>query len=197
MAENFLLKKYSPIGASARHDNAPAIHSYRTPDTLAEVKATGYFDEIRGKLAMNDWIYVISAESGTAEFAWIMVESDGVHVGIKNFVNGSNAGLDYVVGDIVEIPLETQKAAGLLIFEGRVPTIRIDAVNGSGAVTGSSFIDHGDFEPDSIPVVFALTNIPTKFVSRVGAGAPNDALTATIALQSKQIAMYVQDINAA
>lgn len=77
---SFIENDFSPAGAQARRGVVPQMHSYTTPDTLATVKASGYFDDIFTLLSPNDGI--------------MLAENTGVSVGMHFiFVSAITAGV--------------------------------------------------------------------------------------------------------
>ena len=45
--------------------NAPSIHAYTTPDTIATANTSGYFNELSATLAIGDLIYLVTSNGGT------------------------------------------------------------------------------------------------------------------------------------
>lgn len=84
MAE-FILKHFQPVGASARSgapsldgagaviaqpgSNAKAAWVYGSDDTIAEIQAAGYFNEIRDLVNPNDAI-LIAGDGANRELRW-------------------------------------------------------------------------------------------------------------------------------
>jgi len=56
----FTQETFAPVGANST--NAPAIFSYRTPDTLADIQATGYFAPKVDQLNEGDLILVNASD---------------------------------------------------------------------------------------------------------------------------------------
>ncbi len=67
----FLLDNFSPVGAQSRRGAAPQMFSYKSADTLATIVATGYFNELRKQVEVNDSIMVASSTGGTVAFTLI------------------------------------------------------------------------------------------------------------------------------
>lgn len=72
---------FSPVGAVSK-GNAPAIYSYTTTETLAQVKASGYFDNgstantgMRNVLKANDIIMLITETGGTPSMDIIKIDA--------------------------------------------------------------------------------------------------------------------------
>ena len=82
MAE-FTLDTFSTIGGQSRRGNALQSFSYSTPDTLTEVKASGYFDELTGLLSADDQITVAVETGGAVKYAIIFVQDAGLPVTIR------------------------------------------------------------------------------------------------------------------
>lgn len=59
----FVLEDFKPGDATG---NAPAIHSYTTPDTIATANTSGYFNNISAILSVGDLIYLWTSTGGTA-----------------------------------------------------------------------------------------------------------------------------------
>jgi len=62
MANEFIADNFSPVGGFHGEDRADnetgiAVFSYITADTLAQVKAAGYFNDLRDKVHQGDVIY--------------------------------------------------------------------------------------------------------------------------------------------
>jgi len=70
---SFIRNDFSPAGAQARRGVVPQMHSYTTPDDLATIKAAGYFDEIAGLLARDDWIMTVTDTGATKIYTIIFV----------------------------------------------------------------------------------------------------------------------------
>lgn len=56
----FIRANFQPIGGQSRPGigGAPAMWSYKTADTVAQVRVIGYFNEIRNLLQIGDLIYL-------------------------------------------------------------------------------------------------------------------------------------------
>jgi len=82
---SFIRKNFSPAGAQSRAGGVPQVHSYTSPDSLATIKASGYFPRTSAdpKLNMlgiffpNDWINVSHDTGGLFGFAIIFILNDG------------------------------------------------------------------------------------------------------------------------
>ena len=59
-------KNFSPVGAQARAGSVPSLWTYTTPDTLATIKATGYFNALRNRVYKDDVVITITSNGGTA-----------------------------------------------------------------------------------------------------------------------------------
>lgn len=62
----FTIATFSPVGAQARSGNVPSIYTYTTPDTLATIKAAGYFNSLRDQVYKDDVVITITSNGGTA-----------------------------------------------------------------------------------------------------------------------------------
>lgn len=190
----FLASGFSPMGGTARYFTAPAVHTYRTNDSLATVKADGYFDEIKGVPVAQDWIYVCTDVDTTPKFAFIFIESDGVVVGIGTLALVAAGGTGYTIGDIVNLPMTKAAANGLFVIRRTV--VRVVSVGGGGVVTGVLFMDYGSFKTTSLGRVMGsdLNGVATEVVSATG--TPSGTLTLNVLLQSLSVTTYPDDIIA-
>jgi len=76
----FLVNNFSPVGANARRGVVPQHFAYTTPDSLATVKTSGYFDEQFSDFEPNDWIFVTSSTGGTIAHTIIFIDAITVQV---------------------------------------------------------------------------------------------------------------------
>ena len=60
----FSFDNLATIGGHSRRGNAFQIYSYSTNDILTEILTDGYFNEMRGKLGINDLIIIHREDSG-------------------------------------------------------------------------------------------------------------------------------------
>ena len=82
---SFIRTDFSPIGAQARRGVVPQNFAYTSPDTLATIKASGYFPQdsqspktnMLAVFAPNDWIHVTHDTGGTIGFSIIFILNDG------------------------------------------------------------------------------------------------------------------------
>lgn len=81
----FIRTDFSPVGAQARAGVVPQLFAYTTPDTLATVKASGYFPQgpttqpnsMLGVFGPNDMIMVTHETGGTPLTSIIFILNDG------------------------------------------------------------------------------------------------------------------------
>jgi len=69
----FIANDWSPVGANARRGVVPQQFAYTSEDSLATVKASGYFDDLFATLVANDWISVTTSTGTTPVFTIIFV----------------------------------------------------------------------------------------------------------------------------
>ena len=62
----FIINDFSPVGGQARSGVVPSRYTYTTPDSLATMKAAGYFNELRDQIYKDDIIDTITSNGGTA-----------------------------------------------------------------------------------------------------------------------------------
>jgi hypothetical protein len=65
---------FLPLSAMANSD-APRHWTYTTPDTKAEVVASGYFDAVADVLQVGDLIWSVDANGGTETFTLVFVDA--------------------------------------------------------------------------------------------------------------------------
>ena len=53
------------VVSASKKGNAPAIYTYQTADTIADVNTAGYFNSISDTLAVGDLIYCVTSTAGT------------------------------------------------------------------------------------------------------------------------------------
>lgn len=70
---------FATIGASKR-GNAPAVYSYATADTIADVNTAGYFNTLSNTLEVGDLIIVRSSTGGTQALSLVYVASNAAGV---------------------------------------------------------------------------------------------------------------------
>lgn len=81
----FLLTNFSPVGATSKRGNAPAIYSYKTDDTHATVDTAGYFNDLSNSLTIGDVITVVVVTNlGASNEA---VATYGTHIVLSNAAN--------------------------------------------------------------------------------------------------------------
>jgi len=81
----FIRLDFSPVGAQARRGVVPQHFAYTSPDSLATIKASGYFPQdstnpktnMLGVFAPNDAIHVAHDTGGTIGFSIIFILNDG------------------------------------------------------------------------------------------------------------------------
>ncbi len=81
----FIRTDFSTVGAQARAGVVPQIFAYISPDSLATIKASGYFPinstapklNMLGVFKSQDWIMVTHDTGGTIGFSIIFILNDG------------------------------------------------------------------------------------------------------------------------
>ena len=61
----------SPIGGQSGRGVSPQMFSYTSPDTLATIVGTGYFNDMRDRVEVNDAVMVSSSTGGTVAYTLI------------------------------------------------------------------------------------------------------------------------------
>lgn len=69
----FIINDFSPVGAQSRSGVVPSLYTYTTPDSLATLKAAGYFNDLRDQIYKDDVMITIAANGGTAVLTLIFV----------------------------------------------------------------------------------------------------------------------------
>lgn len=180
---SFIAENFSPVGDQARTGNTPAIYSYKTEDLLQDVLSFQYFDDLRGIIKINDWVYVTSGIGGTVTQEILFFSSDGIGVGANVPFAISNGGTGYSPGDIVRITY----------VDGTIlrPTLLEVLLAPATIVTLLLPVDPGLMDPSDLPVT--LTGLPTEKLT----GSGDNALTVGPALtNSPTISIYPQQMNA-
>lgn len=189
--------RFSPLGASARSGNAPAIFSYMSEDSLQTIRFPGYFNELRGDLRINDWIYVVSnMNDANPGLNFIFINSDGSEAGLLE-IDITIQGSGYAVNDVMRIELDTlQTDQGLIVV--RAPLIRVSTIGTNGALTGVEIIDPGEFLISTLPNALTsetntgLVNVPMTILTGAGIDATFDCDIGV----APDITTYAQDIVA-
>lgn len=75
----YLANGFSTIGAS-KAGVSPSIYAYGTPDTLADVNTTGYFNALSTFLRVGDYIFCNTSTGGTlvASIVYVASNANGV-----------------------------------------------------------------------------------------------------------------------
>lgn len=71
----YLESGFSTVGAS-KAGNSPAIYTYSTPDTIADVNTSGYFNALANILRVGDLIYCVTSTGGTAVATLVYVRAN-------------------------------------------------------------------------------------------------------------------------
>lgn len=71
----YLSTGFSTVAAS-KAGSSPSIYAYSTPDTLADVNTTGYFNPLTLTLRVGDLIYGVTSTGGTPVAAFYYVLSN-------------------------------------------------------------------------------------------------------------------------
>ena len=66
---------FNTHGAS-KSGNAPSVHTYSTPDAIADVNTTGYFNALASLLRVGDIIFCFTSTGGTAAMSIVWVNSN-------------------------------------------------------------------------------------------------------------------------
>jgi len=65
----FDIQKMAPIGSVSQRGDIPVGFTYVTADTVTAATTAGYFNDARGKLAVNDLIWARCASASAASAA--------------------------------------------------------------------------------------------------------------------------------
>lgn len=71
----YLATGFSTIGAS-KAGNSPSLYAYSTPDTIADVNTTGYFNALANTLSVGDVIITRTSTGGTQALSLVYVASN-------------------------------------------------------------------------------------------------------------------------
>ena len=74
------------VGA-AKSGNAPSIYAYSTPDPIADVNTTGYFNTLANTLKVGDLIYCVTSTGSSAVATLTVVRSNAS--GVVDVDNGT------------------------------------------------------------------------------------------------------------
>jgi len=68
------------VVSASKKGNAPAIYTYQTADTIADVNTSGYFNSLSDTLAVGDLIYCVTSTGGTrvSTLTQVLSNSGGV-----------------------------------------------------------------------------------------------------------------------
>ena len=149
----FILTDFSPIGSSAARGNAPQGFSYRTTDAIATVKLPGYFNQVRGILSDDDFIYVKSNEAAQR---LIFVRQARIGIGAKAIVIVAPGTGGYQVSDILTVDVGSGSE--------RIPTRLVVSKVLTGGVDEIEILDPGSYNPP-----------PTQPQSTTGGNGNEDA----------------------
>lgn len=70
----FSLSEFLPLSSMANSD-APRHWTYTTPDAIATVVASGYFDAQQDNLSVRDIIWVVASNGGTETLTAVFVDA--------------------------------------------------------------------------------------------------------------------------
>lgn len=74
----FTKTSFQPAGGQAKANVAPQLHTYKTEDTAADVRASGYFNAVADVVRVGDVITRITVNGSN------VVQSAGMHVVLSN-----------------------------------------------------------------------------------------------------------------
>lgn len=192
---SFIRTDFSPVGAQARAGVAPQKFSYTTRDSLATVKANGYFPrdntitEKNGMLNVfspNDIISVVhdappadlSTQSTDPKHSIIRIAGAGRGPGVATAVQ-ETAGAGYTAGDLIRV----------VFVDGTVLRNVILRAN-DATVSAPTIVDPGLFSANDIPT----TLIALATVAITGGG--NNAFQADLTLTTEpDITVWDRDID--
>lgn len=190
----FIRKDFSPVGSQSRRGNSPQQFSYSTTDTLAVVKANGYFpnsptsglNNMLGNFSPNDIISVvaeappdpISGQTLTPELSIIRIAGDGKNAGAATVV-AVGAGSGMTPGSLARVVYTD----GTVL---RNTIIRMNDATGSAP----TIVDPGLFESTDVPV--ALTALNYDLLD--GASGTEGTVTVTTT-GNPEITVWPNDIN--
>lgn len=147
---SFVLSDFSTVGSQSRRRNAPQGHSYKTTDAIATIKAAAYFNQIRGHLDQNDFIYIKANEAANRI---IFVETARTGLGADSVVIVAG-GTGYTALDIITLVGGTFTVAAKLLVTSVA----------AGVIDGISILDPGDY-----------SQVPASPVAVTGGSGGDDA----------------------
>ena len=191
---SFIRLNFSTVGSQSRRGVSPQQFSYISSDTLAVIKANGYFPNTGGANGMlgnfspNDIISVvaeappdpISGQTLAPELSIIRIAGDGKNAGAGSVANASN-GSGYTAGDLLKV----------VYTDGTVLRNTIIRAN-DATVTAPTMVDPGEFDPNDLPT--SLTGL--AYTNLDGASGTPGTVTMTTT-NSPEITIWPKDINEA
>lgn len=155
----FLKKNLAPAGGQSTRALAPQVFTYRTADTLATVRAAGYFNDVRSLLEIGDVILVSVVDDVdavtdvTAQATFVVKDKSTTAVDVSDALSGGGFGTDsgakvYVPFFINATDLAAGTAANVLSpVAGSITMAKAivqEAVGTGGAITfavGTTAVD--------------------------------------------------------
>ena len=194
---SFIRKNFSPVGSQSRRGVSPQQFSYITRDTLAAVKANGYFprdNESVDKNGMlnvftpNDVISVIAdappedltTQTPQPELSLIKIAGDGANAGAES-VATNVVGSGYSVGDLLRVNYT----------DGTVLRNTIIAAN-NATVTAPTIVDPGQFDPTDPP-----TNLTALTTTDFDGASGTEPTVDIVLTNAPDITVWPKDINEA
>ena len=185
---------FSPVGSQSRRGHSPQQFSYSTTDTLAVVKANGYFPNsggangMLGNFSPNDIISVVAeappailtTQTLAPELSIIRIAGDGKNAGAATAVSAS-AGSSYTAGDLMRV----------VYTDGTVLRNTIIRAN-DATVSAPTIVDPGLFDTDDVPT--ALTGL--AYANLDGSSGTPGTVTITTT-GSPDITVWPKDIKEA
>lgn len=187
---------FSPVGSQSRRGSSPQQFSYISPDTLALIKANGYFpnnssggieNNMLGNFSPNDVISVVaesppanlSTQTLAPELSIIRIAGDGKNAGVATVPATPSDGSNYATGDLVKVTYVN----GTVLRNTILATI-------TTTLEGAIIVDPGQFDPNDLPT----TLTPLATVALDSGGGSGGTVTVTITGNPK-ITVWPKDIN--
>lgn len=192
---SFIRTDFSPVGAQSRAGVAPQKFSYATRDTLAAVKANGYFPKENGSVNKNGMLGVFSpndiisvvhdlppedldTQVNEPRHSIVRISGDGRGTGISAAVQNV-AGAGYTAGNLIKVT-----------FTDGTVLRNVILVANDATVSAPTIRDPGLFSPNDLPT--SLTGLATVALN----GGGDNALTVDITLTTDpDITVWAEDIN--